>query len=100
MRNALFALGFLLMLAGPLLQGLAGALPVGPQQRVGDVVQRIAHAVGHHVLKRRRRRLTGTLPELTREQAIDMLAEKRAKGPAPKKTTRRAPAKRKVAAGK
>jgi DNA topoisomerase-1 len=40
------------------------------------------------------------LEELSREQAIDMLAEKRAKGPAPKKTTRRAPAKRKVAAGK
>ncbi|MEG9249305.1 type I DNA topoisomerase [Arthrobacter sp. Soc17.1.1.1] len=40
------------------------------------------------------------IEELTREQAIDMLAEKRAKGPAPKKTTRRAPAKRKVAAGK
>ncbi|WP_026550028.1 type I DNA topoisomerase [Arthrobacter sp. Br18] len=40
------------------------------------------------------------IEELTREQAIDMLAEKRAKGPAPKKTTRRAPAKRKVPAGK
>ncbi|MFC3300337.1 type I DNA topoisomerase [Arthrobacter agilis] len=40
------------------------------------------------------------IEELTREQAIDMLAEKRAKGPAPKKTTRRAPAKRKTAAGK
>jgi DNA topoisomerase-1 len=38
--------------------------------------------------------------ELSREEAIELLAEKRAKGPAPKKATRRAPAKRKAAAGK
>ena len=40
------------------------------------------------------------IEELTREQAVSMLAEKRAKGPAPKKTTKRAPAKRKVSAGR
>ncbi|WP_026552082.1 type I DNA topoisomerase [Arthrobacter sp. H20] len=40
------------------------------------------------------------IEELTRETALELLAEKRAKGPAPKKTTSRAPAKRKVAARK
>ncbi|MBG6189408.1 DNA topoisomerase-1 [Arthrobacter sp. CAN_A212] len=41
------------------------------------------------------------IEELTREMALDLLAEKRAKGPAPKKkTASRAPAKRKVAARK
>ncbi len=40
------------------------------------------------------------IEELTRELALELLADKRAKGPAPKKTASRAPAKRKVAARK
>ena len=39
-------------------------------------------------------RRTDSVEAMTPERAAELLAEKRAKGPAPKRTTRKAPAKR------
>ncbi|GAA5033031.1 type I DNA topoisomerase [Microbacterium fluvii] len=41
-----------------------------------------------------------TVDEITFERAVEMIAEKRAKGPAPKRTTRKAPARKTAAAKK
>ena len=43
---------------------------------------------------------TTALEELTREQAVELLAEKRAKGPAKRPAARKAPARKKAAAKK